>query len=624
MNMNLLLTEIRAPAPELAGPPMTPAEGAGEFTRLLRREMLDAGQQHLQVIEFKVIYADSEAPVPVPAAAPELPYGAAWQALPTQDPVVSSLPSVPLENIVPAPAAGSPPAPQTAPPMPAAAATVAGEALPPGGTPLPPLNAPRFPNPVSARFSAAQMPPGLPPAPPAVTPTAAGAPAAAPPAVLQPAAVADDSAAVAAHAVSASRSARDTAPAQPLPAAIDVGLTPATERAADDARPQAAPAAAAARPVADSAAAAPALEARAERVPPTPGEARPAAPAPARSAAVVAPTRARSVETADAQPASAQRPPPAAVAARPVSALLEPLLDARTESTAAATASVTAAAAPAAQPALAAGADGARESIDRLLQPARAGTATDPVTMTDGRPAPDTAAPRQTPASAPAPLPAPESREPVSSAQQLLKTGIDGAPPEAIAGRVPEAAAATTPAAQAASTAAPQAAAPAPGVGPAAAPPSNPLATAEPLTLSRQADAGEWGNSLGERVHYMINQKQNSATIRLDPPALGKLEIQVRVADDATTITIQTQQPQARDLIDAASHRLRDFLQESGYQNVNVDVSQRQDQQQARGQAPGGDGAQQDDEPPEHEFGAASRHQAHDIYEGEGLLDTFA
>ena len=121
--------------------------------------------------------------------------------------------------------------------------------------------------------------------------------------------------------------------------------------------------------------------------------------------------------------------------------------------------------------------------------------------------------------------------------------------------------------------------------------PGDPAAAARKLQLSRQAEAGDWGNGLGERVQWMINQKQNSAMIRLDPPALGKLDVQVKIAEDATTITIQTQHAQTRDLIETASHRLRDFLQESGYQNVNVDVSQRQDQQQARAQG----GSAQDD-----------------------------
>ena len=144
------------------------------------------------------------------------------------------------------------------------------------------------------------------------------------------------------------------------------------------------------------------------------------------------------------------------------------------------------------------------------------------------------------------------------------------------------------------------------------------------MSMARGAAASEWGDGLSERVNWMINQKQNSATIRLDPPMLGKLDVQVRIADDATTITIQTQHAQTRDLIETASLRLRDALQENGFQNVNVDVSQRQDQQQSRSRTAG------EEQPGLHdefdgESESAMQHESQTrFFTGEGLLDTFA
>ncbi|MDH3389948.1 MAG: flagellar hook-length control protein FliK [Gammaproteobacteria bacterium] len=143
------------------------------------------------------------------------------------------------------------------------------------------------------------------------------------------------------------------------------------------------------------------------------------------------------------------------------------------------------------------------------------------------------------------------------------------------------------------------------------------------MNLSRNADASDWGNGLGERVNWMINQKQNSATIRLDPPTLGKLDVHVRVADDATTITIQTQHAQTRDLIETAALRLRDYLQESGYQNVNVDVSQRQDQQHTQSQAQHGYTEGGDEFDPDQNLDPGrSLHSG--FMSGDGLVDTFA
>jgi flagellar hook-length control protein FliK len=144
------------------------------------------------------------------------------------------------------------------------------------------------------------------------------------------------------------------------------------------------------------------------------------------------------------------------------------------------------------------------------------------------------------------------------------------------------------------------------------------------MSLTRNADASEWGNGLGERVNWMINQKQNTASIRLDPPFLGKLDVQIKVSDDATTITIQTQHAQTRDLIESASVRLRDFLQESGYQNVNVDVSHRQDQQQARSQMQADVNADLQDESGLEQAAEHEQREQISYFNGDGLVDTFA
>jgi flagellar hook-length control protein FliK len=167
--------------------------------------------------------------------------------------------------------------------------------------------------------------------------------------------------------------------------------------------------------------------------------------------------------------------------------------------------------------------------------------------------------------------------------------------------------------------------APAAALTPAQASQPNPLpAQLEGLSLSRNADATEWGKGLGDRVNWMIDQKQNRATIRLDPPFLGKLEVQIRIADDATTVTIQTQHPQTRDLIEAASSRLRDMLQDNGYQNVNVDVSQRQDQQQAQAQTASADDLGEAEDTAREDTSRRDQQDRISSLNGDGIVDTFA
>ncbi len=96
------------------------------------------------------------------------------------------------------------------------------------------------------------------------------------------------------------------------------------------------------------------------------------------------------------------------------------------------------------------------------------------------------------------------------------------------------------------------------------------------LQLSPQAPATQWGEALGERVSLALNKQLNSAEIRLDPPHLGKLDIQIQIKDDSATVMINTQHAHTRDLIESASVRLKEFLQDAGYSSVNVDVSHRE------------------------------------------------
>ncbi len=101
----------------------------------------------------------------------------------------------------------------------------------------------------------------------------------------------------------------------------------------------------------------------------------------------------------------------------------------------------------------------------------------------------------------------------------------------------------------------------------------------ERMVMTNPDSSAQWSSGLGERVSLMLNQKHNAATIRLDPPMLGKMDIMIQVKDDVTTVTINTQHSQTRDMVDGASNRLREILQDAGYQNVNVDVSHQRDQQ---------------------------------------------
>ncbi len=96
------------------------------------------------------------------------------------------------------------------------------------------------------------------------------------------------------------------------------------------------------------------------------------------------------------------------------------------------------------------------------------------------------------------------------------------------------------------------------------------------MQLSPRAGEAAWGREVGERIGFLLHNNLKQAEIRLDPPHLGKLEIQLQVQDDKAVINIHTQTAQTRDLIDASLLRLREALQDAGYSQVDVNVSQRE------------------------------------------------
>lgn len=85
---------------------------------------------------------------------------------------------------------------------------------------------------------------------------------------------------------------------------------------------------------------------------------------------------------------------------------------------------------------------------------------------------------------------------------------------------------------------------------------------------------GKWDQAVGNRLMWMINKNMNSASIRLDPPSLGKLDIKISISEGEAIINIQTEHAAVRDAIDQAASKLKEMIQNQGFNQVNVAVNQ--------------------------------------------------
>jgi len=100
-------------------------------------------------------------------------------------------------------------------------------------------------------------------------------------------------------------------------------------------------------------------------------------------------------------------------------------------------------------------------------------------------------------------------------------------------------------------------------------------ATTPPVAgaISQPVSSPAWGEVLGDRVMWMVGQQQQGAELRLNPPALGPLEIKLSMSDGQATLTFSTQHMPVKEALEAATPRLREMFGESGINLGSVSVN---------------------------------------------------
>lgn len=141
-------------------------------------------------------------------------------------------------------------------------------------------------------------------------------------------------------------------------------------------------------------------------------------------------------------------------------------------------------------------------------------------------------------------------------------------------------------------------------------------------SLQKPVLAGEAGRQLGERLALMVRGDIHQATIRLDPPELGMMDVRITVQNDQTQVQIVVQSPQVREALESQSVRLREFLEQQGLSLAKLDIrdesagNQHADSEQdaeSGGDATGRRGSEDD----------ATDESAPGVTWGQGLVDQF-
>jgi flagellar hook-length control protein FliK len=133
-----------------------------------------------------------------------------------------------------------------------------------------------------------------------------------------------------------------------------------------------------------------------------------------------------------------------------------------------------------------------------------------------------------------------------------------------------------------------------------------------------------WDNQVGQKIVWMVAGKEQSASLTLNPPDMGPMQVVLNVTNDQATVTFTAAQPEVRQALEDAMPKLREMMSESGIALGNASVNagspeQRQAQQGEQSRANGAGGR--------FSGGAASAEPSvatRAVRSGAGMVDTFA
>jgi flagellar hook-length control protein FliK len=149
--------------------------------------------------------------------------------------------------------------------------------------------------------------------------------------------------------------------------------------------------------------------------------------------------------------------------------------------------------------------------------------------------------------------------------------------------------------------------------------------------LSARVGTEAWENQVGQKVVYMVGSEEQTASLTLNPPDLGPLQVVLSVTNDQASVTFSANQEEVRQALEDALPRLREMMSESGIALGNATVNAGMpDGRQAQEQAArnnggfGGNGRGRGDSGNTADEAAARPVTRTAVLGDRGMVDTFA
>lgn len=82
-----------------------------------------------------------------------------------------------------------------------------------------------------------------------------------------------------------------------------------------------------------------------------------------------------------------------------------------------------------------------------------------------------------------------------------------------------------------------------------------------------------WDQALGQKIVWMAQGGEQSASLTMNPPDLGPMQVVLSVSNNQASVDFMAAQPEVRQALEAALPRLREMMSESGIQLGQANVS---------------------------------------------------
>lgn len=143
--------------------------------------------------------------------------------------------------------------------------------------------------------------------------------------------------------------------------------------------------------------------------------------------------------------------------------------------------------------------------------------------------------------------------------------------------------------------------------------------------LNARVGTPAWDNQLGQKVIWMVGGEDQSATLELNPPDLGPVQVVLNVSNDMASVSFSSQQLEVRQALENALPRLREMMSESGIALGNASVNAGTEGRQGQdGQGGGRQGGGKSGNGGDSSIAEVAPRQRTRIIGGAGAVDTFA